>query len=113
MGKKVLFFVLIITATLSACGTLDSSSAPTLAQQTPLPPPTETPVLVTPTAPLPTPSATAGLLPVASPKPGTVVLDFVAQACDARWANGVNYLPCPGNLNDLTQGYITTADHAV
>jgi hypothetical protein len=41
------------------------------------------------------------------------VLDFVALACRAQWANGTRMLPCPGDQNDLAEGFIATADQAV
>jgi len=46
------------------------------------------------------------------PQPGTVVLDFVALACRARWVNGAVDLPCPGKLDDLAEGFIQPAYQA-
>jgi len=85
-----------------------TTQAPTPTQPPPtstLPPnPTDTPI---PPSPTPEP------LPVDFPKPGTVVLDFVALVCNARWANGAINLPCPGDPDDLAEGYIMPADQAV
>lgn len=90
--------------------------------------PSSTPASVTPTtATQPTSSAlpptitlspiletpTSASLPIEYPQPGTVVLDFVAQACRADWANGALHIPCPGNPNHLAEGFITLADQAI
>src|SRR5689334_9025141 len=103
----LLFSTVVIAFSFSACGTLQIKIEPSSAQQTAPIRLTETPVLLSPTPSVP-PSATPDPLSIVFPKPGTVVLDFVAQACDARWANGAYSLSCPGDLNDLTQGYVAT-----
>jgi len=69
-------------------------------------PPTST-VTSLPASPTPVP------FPVKFPQPGTVVLDFVALACRAHWANGAFDLPCPGNQDDLAEGFIAPADKAM
>jgi hypothetical protein len=58
-------------------------------------------------------TATPVPLPLETPQPGTVVLDFVALACRAQWANGARGLPCPGDLNNLVEGFIAPAEQAV
>src|SRR4030067_3202596 len=85
---------------------------PTLPQQTQVTQPTEIPVVLPSTTPIP-PSPTPDLLPIEFPEPGTVVLDFVALVCNARWTNGAFDLPCPGNRNDIAEGFITSMDNAV
>jgi len=35
-----------------------------------------------------------------------VVLDFVADMCDARWTNNGAEIPCPGDLTDTEYGYV-------
>jgi hypothetical protein len=59
------------------------------------------------------PSPTPNQVFIATPKPGTVVLDFVALVCNAKWANGARAIPCPGNLNDVPQGYIASTSSAI
>jgi hypothetical protein len=122
--KKISLLLLMLSIALSACGTLEVSldRTPTPSQQPPvirltetpvlLPPITETPILLPPTIPV-LPSSTPDRLQIVFPKPGTVVLDFVENACNARWGNGGKYLPCPGNRDDLTEGYIMADDHAM
>jgi hypothetical protein len=80
----------------------ESGPSPTLAPPSPIG--TATPL---PASPTPVP------FPVETPQPGTVVLDFVALACQARWANSAFDLPCPGDRDDLAEGFITPADQAV
>ena len=58
-------------------------------------------------------SSTPEPFPVNIPQLGTVVLDFVALACRAGWANGAFDLPCPGNRADHAEGFIAPADQAV
>lgn len=91
----------------------ESSPSPAL-PSTALPSPTAQPS-PTPTATEPPPQAspTPAPFPVEFPQPGTVVLDFVALACRALWANGAFDLPCPGDRNDLAEGYIAPADQVV
>lgn len=87
-----------------------STALPSTAAQ---PSPTPAPPSPTATEPPPQASPTPAPFPVEFPPPGTVVLDFVALACRARWANGAFDLPCPGDRNDLAEGYIAPADQAV
>ena len=103
-------------AALVACSFTPATPAiqPTLAE--PEPSPTVQPASPTTALPLPPtalpPTATETSLPasptpvpfpVEFPQPGTVVLDFVALACRAHWANGARDLPCPGNRDDLAE----------
>ena len=38
-------------------------------------------------------------------QPESVALDFAARPCSASWSNSGEYLPCPGNLDEITEGY--------
>lgn len=108
-----------VGAVLAACSFTASTPAlqptpeefkpsPTLQPNYPTPAPTATATITS----LPA-SATPPEFPVEFPQPGTVVLDFVALACRARWANGARQLPCPGNLDDLAEGFIAPAEQGV
>jgi hypothetical protein len=77
--------------------------------------PTNTPVLEPPTyTPFPTftPRATLAPIPTDSPFDFTngirkVSLDFTARLCEAVWMNGGEKdLPCPGDMNDPSHGYV-------
>ena len=56
----------------------------------------------------PTNDSEEKLLELPTPIVGTVALDFSERPCSASWSNNGEYLPCPGNLNDISGGY---ADH--
>ena len=113
----LLFAFWVLCTSLTACAyapTTDTqpTDTPILpSTNTPIPP-TEIPVLIPTNTPIP-PSPTPDLLPVKFPKPGTVVLDFVALVCNARWTNGAFDLPCPGNRDNIAEGYISSTDNAV
>lgn len=85
-------------------------------------PPNETATSIPPTAAQPTslPTATSTPLPAATATTGitstsfidldndgkSVAYDFTQHLCEAVWMNGVTTgLPCPGDLNQLTDGY--------
>jgi hypothetical protein len=44
---------------------------------------------------------------------GTVALDFADQPCSASWSNNGEYLPCPGNLEEIIGGYADRFDMVV
>lgn len=122
----ILLACCLLGLSLAACSATSATPAvqPTLTEAQPsptkpLPTSTET-ELPTETALPPTatetsqPATEAPLaFPIQIPKPDTVVLDFVAQACQAKWANGAVELPCPGNLDETDEGYIAPADQAI
>jgi len=75
---------------------------------TEVPLPTKTaPPIQTNIPPTSTPEAFVALDPV------KVALDFVAQSCNAVWSNNAFYLPCPGHLDEMEQGYVESSDHGV
>jgi len=53
--------------------------------------------------------------PLALPTPivGTVALDFSERPCSASWSNNGEYLPCPGNLEEISGGYADRFDTIV
>jgi hypothetical protein len=56
---------------------------------------------------------TAALAQTATPTlvPGSIVLDFVAQLCNAKWMNGGQHLAaCPNINSDHSGGYAVTID---
>jgi hypothetical protein len=122
----VLLACCMLGLTTAACAPASAtpSSQPTLPETQPsptelLPSPTAT-ELPTETALPPTATDTSQpatetpmTFPIQTPKLGTVVLDFVADACQAKWANGAVELPCPGNLDNTDEGYIAPTDQAV
>lgn len=107
---KIKFAIILFALFLSACFGIPSTPqvAPTAA------PPTET-LAPQPTATFtPTPTFTDTPAPTSTPSiqinndGKTVVFDFTAQLCEAKWVNSVNPqpLPCPGDLNNVGKGYI-------
>jgi hypothetical protein len=44
---------------------------------------------------------------------GTVILDFVAEACQAQWFTQVQKLPCSGNDTQADAGYVKVLDGQV
>src|SRR3990170_1338254 len=107
---NLLFAFGVLSSSLMACASVPAT--PALPQQTQVTQPTEIPVVLPTTTPNPA-SPMPDLLPIEFPEPGTVVLDFVALVCNARWTNGAFDLPCPGNRNDIAEGFITSMDNAV
>jgi len=67
-----------------------------------------------------TPATTATAMPtienptedfqMPTPIPGTVALDFSERPCVASWSNNGEYLPCPGNLEEIINGYADRFD---
>jgi len=65
---------------------------------------------------LPTPEPTensGNLLKLPTPVVGTVALDFSERPCSASWSNNGEYLPCPGNLGEISGGYANRFDSIV
>lgn len=94
---------LILLVLLTACGV--STPVPVSPSPTPIPP-TEafTPIPTFTSAPQPTPTPLFQL----GDDGKTVVFDFTARLCEAKWVNSVNPqpLPCPGDLSNVGKGYI-------
>jgi hypothetical protein len=89
------------TILLGACN-LTTGPAPD-ATTSPTSTPTTAAVVNTPMI---APSPTEHSVLVATAEPGTLVLDFVALMCSAQWSNSALYLPCPGDENAVSAGYI-------
>ncbi|MBN1267917.1 MAG: hypothetical protein JXA25_20665 [Anaerolineales bacterium] len=96
--RKLLPLLLILP--MSAC--LLTTTIPT-STSSPEPADTATGTVPTeePTQPAPTPAPF-----VYYPEdPKNVVLDFTSDLCSAEWSNSGEYLPCPGNSADTTNGF--------
>ncbi len=93
--KLMFLFAILITAT--SCSSTEPSP--------------ESVGLIIPTAlsmdlPTPEPTENSGnLLKLPTPVVGTVALDFSDRPCSASWSNNGQYLPCPGNLDEISGGY--------
>ncbi len=95
------FLVFLVACTMPASGP-ESPEVPTV---TLTPSPTIAPLEVT---------ATATFEPAFEVAIGeNLAMDFVASACDAVWSNNAYYLPCPGHLDEIGQGYVEYTDHTV
>ncbi len=107
---KPKFFVAFIYYALliSACTALPTPPAPTSTPTRAALPPvvTRTPDPVSVISPTPT-SVLDPIMASVLPAPGTVALDFVALACSATWSSSIVFIPCPGDLTQLENGYIT------
>lgn len=110
-------WLLFVTFILISCSLFTPAAIPTAMPTTTLPPQatlTPQPVL-SPTAtftPQSIATGTATSMPPAPsillPEPETVAYDFVANVCEAEWANSVSVLPsCPGDLDNIEPGYVT------
>ena len=78
--------------------------------------PVDTALTSTSTADIPAPKSyetTEKLLELPTPVVGTVALDFTDQPCSASWSNNGEYLPCPGNLEEISGGYADRFDAIV
>ncbi|MDO9546162.1 MAG: hypothetical protein Q7J07_05375, partial [Pelolinea sp.] len=53
------------------------------------------------------------LLQLPTPIIGTVALDFSERPCSAAWSNNGEYLPCPGDLEDIKGGYANRFEQVV
>ncbi|MBC8506982.1 MAG: hypothetical protein ISR58_08715 [Anaerolineales bacterium] len=117
MNRRIVLLPLVpfILLACNLLATASPTSIPTvMPDDTATPIPTAEPTAVPTSTSEPTsttaPSATASpplpLIPL--PEPGTVAYDFVANVCEAQWANSISYIsPCPSNLDEIEQGYIT------
>lgn len=71
---------------------------------------TDTPAATVAIAPSPTaqpttpPAPSPQAIPLLLDEPGAVALDFVAQACQARWTTNAGPVPCPGT--EVAPGYL-------
>ena len=119
-NRIVLIVVLILTAL--ACSLFTPASLP---ESTPVGPststdvptiappatliPTSTTTSPSPTSPPPQPTTQPASQPaIPIPDPNTIAYDFVANVCQAEWANSTAYLPnCPGDLDNIEPGYVT------
>lgn len=52
-------------------------------------------------------------LQLPTPIPGTVALDMAAKPCSASWSNNGEYLPCPGDINEIAGGYAASFDSII
>ena len=57
-------------------------------------------------ATVPTEDLNNNLLELPTPITGTVALNFSEDPCSASWSNNGEYLPCPGETNTITNGYV-------
>lgn len=98
--KLLIFLALLLAAT--SCSTAEPTIEPV---ETVLPSasPTNT------SMPKPT-ETTENLLELPTPIVGTVALDFADRPCSASWSNNGEYLPCPGNLKEISGGYVDRFD---
>lgn len=53
------------------------------------------------------------LLELPTPVAGSVVFDFSERPCSASWSNNGEYLPCPGDLEDLSGGFSDRFDQVI
>ncbi len=104
MKTKLLIFLELLLAAAS-CSTAEPTIEPV---ETVLPSasPTNT------SMPKPT-ETTENLLELPTPIVGTVALDFADRPCSASWSNNGEYLPCPGNLEEISGGYADRFDSIV
>ena len=58
----------------------------------------------------PTEERNEKLLQLPTPIVGTVALDFSERPCSASWSNNGEYLPCPGDLEDISGGFADRFD---
>lgn len=104
--KNILYSLILVIFITSGC--TSSEVEPTqnmLIELTSIVPTTEaTATQIPPTDDPPSPMALA--IEAARPVPGTVALDFVALACSATWSSSIVFTACPGDPNDLSNGYI-------
>ena len=104
--KKILSFILLIIALFSSACSFSGQTAPSEVR------PTITATQIQPSASF-TPIPTLTLVPTNTPIPGTIVLDFAAQLCNAKWMNGgQKFEACPGSGGDPTKGYGALTDSA-
>ena len=103
MKKNPVFIFIIVIAVTLACN-LSTPNLPTA---------TATSVPATATSTEIPPTATFTPVPTSTPIPGTIVLDFAAQLCNAKWMNGGQKLmACPNANADHSGGYAILLDPA-
>jgi hypothetical protein len=115
MYKKIFSFLLLeffLIGCTPAMGTpiTNELAAPTTFITETATQPSSTPTLL-PSAtvpPLPTPDFSVVGLP--TEEDGTLVFDFVEQMCEAQWFNRGQELPCPGNDQQSSAGYVKQLD---
>jgi len=104
MKTKLIFLFTILLATAS-CST---------AEPTPEPDDQIIPTASSMDLPAPEPTENNGkLLELPAPIVGTVALDFSERPCSASWSNNGEYLPCPGNPEEISGGYADRFDTIV
>jgi len=101
MKTEPLFFIIILLAAAS-CSPAEPAIKP---METALP---SEPL--TGTAAPELPKNDENQLELPTPVVGTVALDFSKQPCSASWSNNGEYLPCPGNLEEISSGYADRFD---
>ena len=104
MKTKLIFLFAILLATAS-CSTAE-----------PTPEPDDQIIPTTSSMDLPAPEPTENngkLLELPAPIVGTVALDFSERPCNASWSNNGEYLPCPGNPEEISGGYADRFDTIV
>lgn len=100
--------LLVLFTLLTACGVSSPATVPPSATTTT---PEILPIIETFT-PIPTftaaPQSTATPIFQLGNDGKSVVLDFTARVCEAKWVNSVDTKaqPCPGDLNNPTSGYV-------
>ena len=103
INKLLIFFVILLAAV--SCSTVETAIE---SVDTSLPSvlPTDT------SAPEPVESD-GNLIELPTPVVGTVALDFADRPCSASWSNNGEYMPCPGNLDEISGGYTDRFDTIV
>ena len=104
MKTKFLIFLALLLAA-SSCSTAEPTIEPV---ETVLP--SASPANTS----MPKPAETTeNLLELPTPIVGTVALDFADRPCSASWSNNGEYLPCPGNLEEISGGNADRFDSIV
>lgn len=107
MKFKLALVLLVIFTLLTACGAVEQSAPLPPVATTVAPPATRqvfTPIPTFTAAPQPTAMSVFQL----ENNGKSVVFDFTSRVCEAKWVNSVDTkaLPCPGDLNNPTSGYV-------
>ncbi len=104
MKTKPIFLFAVLLATAS-CSTAE-----------PTPEPDDQIIPTASSMDLPAPEQTENngkLLELPASIVGTVALDFSERPCSASWSNNGEYLPCPGNPEEISGGYADRFDTIV
>ena len=99
-NKSILYLSILIS--LSAC--VPSITDPLQAENAL---PSESPAKQTA---VPTEETNINSFEFPTPIVGTVALNFSERPCSASWSNNGEYLPCPGKINAITNGYAEKFD---